>query len=43
MFEKIKNFVLKGLWTKKMIENVYNKGAITEEEYNELISLCKEV
>ena len=42
MFEKIKNFVLKGLWTKTMIENVYKKEAITEEQYAELISLIKE-
>lgn len=42
MFEKIKNFVLKGLWTKTMVENVFKKDAITEAEYNELIALFKE-
>ena len=36
MFEKIKRFVELGLWTETMVDNVYKKGAITEEEYKAL-------
>lgn len=39
MFEKIKRFVELRLWTKEMLTNVYNKQAITKEEYEELLKL----
>lgn len=33
MFEKIQKWYKQGLWTKKMVENAYDKGVITEMEY----------
>lgn len=33
MFEKIKTYYEKGLWTKKMVHDAVIKGKITEEEY----------
>lgn len=41
MFNKIKHFVELGLWTKTMVENVYKKDAITEDEYNQLMAMFK--
>lgn len=36
-FDKIKDYYLKGLWTKDMVRNAVVKGKITEQEY-ELIT-----
>lgn len=36
-FEKYKKFYDAGLWTKKMVYNVVTKGALTAEEYEEII------
>ena len=33
MFEKIKGYFEKGLWTKKMVGDAVAKGKITAEEY----------
>lgn len=41
MFEKIKKFVELGLWNEKMVSNVYSKGAISKEEYEELKQIFK--
>lgn len=37
MFEKIKYFYQKGLWTKEMVHNAVVKGIITEEQYIEIV------
>lgn len=39
MFEKIKNFYIKGLWTKEMVHNAVIKGFITEAEYEEIVGV----
>lgn len=36
MFEKIKKWYDKGLWTDEMVRNAVVKGVITEEEYKEI-------
>lgn len=41
MYEKIKRFVELNLWTEQMVTNVYNKGTITKEEYQNLLKLFK--
>lgn len=41
MFEKIKVYIELGLWNEKMVSNVFAKGAITQEEYNQLKGLFK--
>lgn len=41
MFEKIKRFVELELWTKDMVTNVYEKNAITKEQYLELLEYFK--
>lgn len=38
-YEKVKNFYLQGLWDETRLQNAIVKGWITEEEYNEIISL----
>lgn len=37
MYEKIKHFYDKGLWTEDMVHQAVEKGLITEEEYQEII------
>ena len=37
MFEKIKYYYEKGLWSKERVINMLKKGIITEEEYNEIV------
>ena len=37
MFEKIKMFYDKGLWTAEQVYQAVEKGLITEEEYNEIV------
>ena len=39
MFEKIKMFYEKGLWTKEMVQEAVTKGLITEEEYIEIVGV----
>ena len=38
-YEKVKNFYLQGLWDDNRLSNAIEKNWITEEEYNEIISL----
>ena len=42
MFEKIQKWYNQGLWTKKMVENAFNKGVITEVEYMLIIGELSE-
>ena len=37
MFDKIKKFYDKGLYTKEMVWNFVVKGVITEEQYHEIV------
>ncbi len=37
MFEKIKFYYDKGLWTKEMVYQAVEKGLITQDEYLEII------
>lgn len=37
MFEDIKRWYREGLWNKKRVEDVYKKGKITKEEYEEIL------
>lgn len=37
MFEKIKHFYEKGLWTAEQVHQAVEKGLITEEEYKEIV------
>lgn len=37
MFEKIKRFYKLGLYTKEQVFKFFEKGVITEEEFNEII------
>lgn len=37
MFEKIKKFYDKKLYTKEQVYNFYKKGAITHEQYKEIV------
>lgn len=37
MFEKIKFYYDKGLWTKEQVHQAVEKGLITEKEYLEII------
>lgn len=37
MFEKIKYFYQKGLWTKEMVHIAVVKGIITEEQYIQIV------
>ena len=39
MFEKIKTFYRKGLWTKEMVQTALRKGLITETEYEEIVGV----
>lgn len=39
MFEKIKMFYDKGLWTKEQVHQAVEKGLITEEEYIEIVGV----
>lgn len=41
MFEKIKGYIELGLWNEQMVTNVYSKGAISKEEYEQLKGLFK--
>lgn len=36
MYEKIKNWYNKGLWTAEMVHEAVDKGLITEEQYREI-------
>lgn len=38
MFEKIKKYYEKGLYTKKMVHDFVDKGKITEKQYEEIIA-----
>ena len=38
-YEKVKSFYLQGLWDDTRLRNAVEKKWITEEEYNEIISL----
>ena len=38
MFEKIKKWYIQGLWTEVMVRNAVNKGIITEEQLEEILS-----
>ena len=38
-YEKVKNFYLQGLWDSARLLNAVKKKWITEEEYQEIISL----
>ena len=42
MFEKIKFFYEKGLWTKEQVNQAVEKGLITQEEYVEITGFKKE-
>lgn len=37
MFEKIKNFYNKGIYTKEQVKVFADKGFITEEQYKEIV------
>lgn len=37
MYERIKKYYDKGLWTKEMVHNAVDKHLITEEEYKEIV------
>ena len=37
MFEKIKKFYDKGIYTKKMVHDFVTKGVITMEQYKEIV------
>lgn len=37
MFEKIKNYYNEGLWNEARVRNMFIKGIITEEQFNEII------
>ena len=39
MFEKIKMFYDKGLWTKEQVHQAVEKDLITEEEYIEIVGV----
>ena len=36
-FEKIKNYYKNGLWSKKRIYNMVEKGVLTKEEYRLIV------
>lgn len=38
MFEKIRSFYRKGLWTASMVHDAVVKGLITQEEYEEILA-----
>lgn len=38
MFEKIKMWYLKGLWTETMVQNAVTKGVLTAEEAAQIIN-----
>lgn len=37
MFEKIKYWYDKGLWTVAMLQNAVRKGVLTQEQYDEIV------
>ena len=37
--EKYKEWYEKGVWTKQQVDNLYNKGKITEKEYKYILDL----
>lgn len=37
MFERIKKWYKQGLWTIEMVRNAVEKGAITEEQFKEIV------
>lgn len=37
MFEKIKNYYQLGLWSKERVQNMVEKGIISEEEYKTIV------
>lgn len=43
MFEKIKKWYEQGLWTAKMVHNALEKGILSEEESNEILSKTEEL
>lgn len=38
MFEKIKKWYKQGLWTQDMVHNALEKGIISQDQYDEIIS-----
>lgn len=38
MYKKIKMFYSKGLWTAEQVAQAVDKGLITEDQYNEIVS-----
>ena len=42
MFEKIKKFYDKGLYTKEQVHKFVEKGIITEEQYIEIVGVENE-
>lgn len=43
MFERIKKYYEKGLWTKEMVYQAVKKGLITEEQYIEIVGVENEI
>lgn len=37
MFEKIQHYYSIGLYTEKHLKKLYEKGALTEEQYNQIL------
>ena len=42
MFEKIKKYYELGLWSEAMVRNAVEKGVITEDEFNLIVSQATE-
>lgn len=42
MYEKIKSYYDKGLWNKKQVRDAVIKGKITQEEYEQIVSVEEE-
>ena len=38
MFEKIKKWYKQGLWTENMVKNAFDKGVLTQEQLDEILS-----
>ena len=35
-YERIRNYYVQGLWTKRMVRNAVAKGRITQEQYRSI-------
>lgn len=42
-FDKIKYFFVMGLWTEKQVMDAVKVGIITEEQYEKIIKMRKEI